>query len=178
MKNWHLRLVLCSKVTNEENALNNSHGNREVSELLFWSANCCLCPAVIPVILGRWAWDITTWRGTLSSAPPLTWTSCGRWSASRRGSTTARSPMARRPSSTSCALWVIRSDTGCVRHQNQDWNPLTLVWMRLHLQGSDVLTDIVCSCGSVVEHCVSSAKGCGFDPHILIKKKIITWMQL
>ncbi len=29
-----------------------------------------------------------------------------------------------------------------------------------------------CSCGSVVEHCVSSAKGCGFDSqgtHILIK---------
>ncbi len=29
-------------------------------------------------------------------------------------------------------------------------------------------------CGSVVEHCVSSAKGCGFDSqgtHILIKKK-------
>ncbi len=31
-----------------------------------------------------------------------------------------------------------------------------------------------CSCGSVVEHCVSSAKGCGFNSqgtHILIKKK-------
>ncbi len=30
-----------------------------------------------------------------------------------------------------------------------------------------------CSCGSVVEHCISSAKGCGFDSqgtHILIKK--------
>ncbi len=29
-----------------------------------------------------------------------------------------------------------------------------------------------CSCGSVVEHCVSSAKGCGFDSqgtHIVIK---------
>ncbi len=32
----------------------------------------------------------------------------------------------------------------------------------------------VCYCGSVVEHCVSSAKGCGFNSqgtHILIKKK-------
>ncbi len=31
-----------------------------------------------------------------------------------------------------------------------------------------------CSCGSVVEHCISSAKGCGFNSqgtHILIKKK-------
>ncbi len=31
----------------------------------------------------------------------------------------------------------------------------------------------MCSCGSVVEHCVSSAKGCGFNTkgtHILIKK--------
>ncbi len=31
----------------------------------------------------------------------------------------------------------------------------------------------MCSCGSVVEHCVSSAKGCGFNSkvtHILIKK--------
>ncbi len=30
----------------------------------------------------------------------------------------------------------------------------------------------VCSCGSVVEHCISSAKGCGFDSqgtHILMK---------
>ncbi len=32
-----------------------------------------------------------------------------------------------------------------------------------------------CTCGSVVEHCVSSAKGCGFNSqgtHILIKKCI------
>ncbi len=31
----------------------------------------------------------------------------------------------------------------------------------------------VCSCGSVVEHCVISAKGCGFDSqgtHMLTKK--------
>ncbi len=31
---------------------------------------------------------------------------------------------------------------------------------------------IMCSCDSVVEHCVSSAKGCGFDSqgtHILMK---------
>ncbi len=36
-----------------------------------------------------------------------------------------------------------------------------------------------CSCGSVVEHCVSSAKGCGFDSqekHILMKK-CIAWMH-
>ncbi len=36
------------------------------------------------------------------------------------------------------------------------------------------------SCGSVVEHCVSSAKGCGFNSqgtHILIKKKCIAWMH-
>ncbi len=35
-----------------------------------------------------------------------------------------------------------------------------------------------CSCGSVVEHCVSSAKGCGFDSqgtHILIKKKNVLY---
>ncbi len=33
----------------------------------------------------------------------------------------------------------------------------------------------MCSCGSVVEHCVNSTKGCGFDSqgtHILIKKYI------
>ncbi len=30
----------------------------------------------------------------------------------------------------------------------------------------------ICSCGSVVEHCISSAKGCGFDSqgtHLLMK---------
>ncbi len=34
--------------------------------------------------------------------------------------------------------------------------------------------DMSCSCGSVVEHCVSNTKGCGFNfqgIHILIKKK-------
>ncbi len=38
----------------------------------------------------------------------------------------------------------------------------------------------VCFCGSVVEHCVSSAKSCGFNSqgtHILTKKKCITRMQ-
>ncbi len=33
---------------------------------------------------------------------------------------------------------------------------------------------MMCSCGSVVEHCVSSAKGCGFNSqgtHLLIKTK-------
>ncbi len=37
----------------------------------------------------------------------------------------------------------------------------------------------LCSCGSVVEHCVSSAKGCGFNSqgtHILIKK-CIAWVH-
>ncbi len=37
----------------------------------------------------------------------------------------------------------------------------------------------MCSCGSVVEHCVSSAKGCGFNSqgtHIL-KIKCIAWMH-
>ncbi len=37
----------------------------------------------------------------------------------------------------------------------------------------------LCSCGSVVEHCVSSAKGCGFDSqgtHIVIKT-CIAWMH-
>ncbi len=36
-----------------------------------------------------------------------------------------------------------------------------------------------CSCGSVVEHCVSSARGCGFscqETHILTKK-CIAWMH-
>ncbi len=39
---------------------------------------------------------------------------------------------------------------------------------------------VMCSCGSVVEHCVSSAKGCGFNSqrtHILIKKIFIAWMH-
>ncbi len=38
---------------------------------------------------------------------------------------------------------------------------------------------LLCSCGSVVEHCISSAKGCGFDSqgtHILTKK-CIAWMH-
>ncbi len=39
----------------------------------------------------------------------------------------------------------------------------------------DTNMQLLCSCGSVVEHCVSSAKGCGFnsqETHILIKKCI------
>ncbi len=40
---------------------------------------------------------------------------------------------------------------------------------------------IQCSCGSVVEHCVSNAKGCGFNSqgtHILTKnKKCISWLH-
>ncbi len=44
-----------------------------------------------------------------------------------------------------------------------------------------IMYNYKCSCGSVVEHCVSSAKGCGFDSqgtHILIKKKkCIAWMH-
>ncbi len=38
---------------------------------------------------------------------------------------------------------------------------------------------VFCSCGSVVDYCISSAKGCGFNSqgtHILIKK-CIAWMQ-
>ncbi len=38
---------------------------------------------------------------------------------------------------------------------------------------------MLCSCGSVVEHCVSSTKGCGFDSqrrHIL-KNNCIAWMH-
>ncbi len=41
------------------------------------------------------------------------------------------------------------------------------------------LKALQCSCGSVVEHCVSSAKGCGFNSqgtHILIKT-CIAWMH-
>ncbi len=37
---------------------------------------------------------------------------------------------------------------------------------------------ISCSCGSVVEHCVSSAKGCGFDPREQHSDKTcIAWMH-
>ncbi len=38
---------------------------------------------------------------------------------------------------------------------------------------------LICSCDSVVEHCVSSAKGCGFNSqgtHLLIKKKSL-WIK-
>ncbi len=40
---------------------------------------------------------------------------------------------------------------------------------------------VMCSCGSVVEHCVSSAKGCGFNSqgtHMLIKKQCIACKSL
>ncbi len=47
---------------------------------------------------------------------------------------------------------------------------------RLFLKSHIVLQKAKCSCGSVVEHCVSSAKGCGFNSlgtHILMKNNII-----
>ncbi len=40
---------------------------------------------------------------------------------------------------------------------------------------SQIMRKNLCSCGSVVEHCVSSAKGRGFNPHgthIPIKKNV------
>ncbi len=40
---------------------------------------------------------------------------------------------------------------------------------------SEYFDDVMCSCGSMVEHCVSSAKGCGFDSqgtHILMTKYV------
>ncbi len=48
----------------------------------------------------------------------------------------------------------------------------TLVKLLTVTSHCDLITSILCSCGSVVEHCVSSAKGCGFDSqgtHLLMK---------
>ncbi len=44
---------------------------------------------------------------------------------------------------------------------------------------SSVITFTQCSCGSVVEHCVSSANGCGFDSQRTrtLTQTCITWMH-
>ncbi len=42
---------------------------------------------------------------------------------------------------------------------------------------SQILYMYVCSCGSVVENCVSSTKGCGFNSQgTRLQKKCITWI--
>ncbi len=46
---------------------------------------------------------------------------------------------------------------------------LRLFWAHLSAGYISYVTLYVFLCGSVVEHCVSSAKGCGFDSHILMK---------
>lgn len=73
-----------------------------------WPCPSCFWSAILGTSV-RWVWDTTTWRGTQPTAPPSTWTSCGRWWASRPGSTMARSLKDLPPSSMLCALWVLAS---------------------------------------------------------------------
>lgn len=73
-----------------------------------WPYPSCFWSAILGTSV-RWVWDTTTWRGTQPTAPPSTWTSCGRWWASRPGSTMAKSLKDLPPSSMLCALWVVAS---------------------------------------------------------------------
>ncbi len=77
-------------------------------------------------------------------------------------------------------LWGLRDPgpfilTSCSNKTITSWPDLSLRVFKTY-----IISDIYILCGSVVENCVSSAKGCGFDSqgtHILTKK-CITWMQL
>ncbi len=73
-------------------------------------------------------------------------------------------------------VWRKRGETQnpCCLKSSVKFPQSVMIWAAMSSAGVGPL----CSCGSVVVHCVSSAKGCGFNSqgtHIL--KKCIVWMH-
>ncbi len=62
---------------------------------------------------------------------------------------------------------IINSNKKCFPLNLQYITQIALNWLHFH---AEHIPCHFCSCGSVVEHCVSSAKGFGLNSHILTKK--------